>query len=115
MPSPHAAVTKPEYSLEIQAGLAVVSLRYVTEQTQYFALLIDGNRNVPLGGEIKPPDLGVLEHPDRRDRCRADCLLIRKRSHRCESLFAGVQDQNERPTVMFGSQFGFHEPSRGKT
>src|ERR1700730_5499120 len=115
MPSSHGAVTKPEYSVEMQAGLAVVSLRYVTEQTQYFALLIDGNRNVPLGGEIKPPDLGALERPDRRDRCRGDCPLIRKRSHRCESLFALIQDQDERSAVMFGSQFGFHEPSRGKT
>src|ERR1700730_13432142 len=115
MPSSHGAVTKPEYSVEMQAGLAVVSLRYVTEHTQYFALLIDGNRNVPLGGEIKPSDLGVLERPDRRDRCRADCLLIRKRSHRCESLFARAPAQNKSPPAIFGSQFGFHEPSRGKT
>src|ERR1700730_19247231 len=42
--SPHAAVTKPEHRVEVQACLAVVSLRHVAEQTQYFALLIDGNR-----------------------------------------------------------------------
>jgi hypothetical protein len=42
--SPHAAVAKPEYSVEMQAGLAVVSFRDVTEQTQYLALLIDGDR-----------------------------------------------------------------------
>jgi hypothetical protein len=68
--SPHAAVAKSEYSVEMQASLAVVSLRYVTKQTQYFALLIDGNRTVPLGSEVKPPDLGVFESPDRLDRCR---------------------------------------------
>src|SRR6202035_2039895 len=63
MPSPHAAVTKPEYSVEMQAGLAVVSLRYVTEQTQYFALLIDGNRNVPPGGESNHPTLAFSNAP----------------------------------------------------
>ena len=41
MPSPHAAVAKSEYSVEMQAGLAVVSLCYVAEQTQYLALLIE--------------------------------------------------------------------------
>jgi len=76
--SPHAAIAKSEYRVEMQAGLAVVSLRYVPEQAQYFALFVDGNRIVPLGGEIKPPDLGAFERSDRRDRCRVNCLLIRK-------------------------------------
>jgi hypothetical protein len=51
----------------MQTGLAVVSLRYVAEQTQHLALLIDGNGAVPLGCEIEPPDLSVFERSDCRD------------------------------------------------
>ncbi len=61
----------------MQAGLAVVSFRDVTEQTQYLALLIDGDRTVAFGREIKPANLGAFERSDRRDRCRGDCLVIR--------------------------------------
>jgi hypothetical protein len=43
----------------MQAGLAVVSFRDVTEQTQYLALLIDGDRTVAFGREIKPANLGA--------------------------------------------------------
>jgi len=57
--SPHAAVAQSEHSVEMQAGLAVVSLRDVAEQTQYLALLVDGDWIVSLGGEIEPPDLGA--------------------------------------------------------
>jgi hypothetical protein len=47
----------------MQAGLAVVFLRYVAEQTQYLALLIDGNGAVPFGCEIEPPDLALSNAP----------------------------------------------------
>jgi hypothetical protein len=76
--SPHAAVAKSEYSVEMQAGPAVVCLRYVAEQTQYLALLIDGDRAAPFGSQIEPSDFGAFERSDRRDRCRVNCLLIRK-------------------------------------
>jgi hypothetical protein len=101
--SPHAAVANSEYSVEMQAGLAVVSLCYVSEQTQYFALLINGNRTVPLGSEIKPPDLGAFESSDRRDRCRINCLLIREGCYSCKNFFTLIQDQDECPTIVLGS------------
>src|SRR3982074_895454 len=115
MTSPHAAVAKSEYGGEVKAGPAVVSLRYVAEQTQYFALLIDRDRVVPLGREIEPSNLGSFERSDRRDRCRVDCLLIRKGRHSRKSLFALIKDQNERPAIVLGSQFSSHEPPHGKT
>ena len=115
MTSPHTGIAKSEYRVKMQAGLAVVSLRYVPEQAQYFALFVDRNRIVPLGGEVEPPDLGAFERSDRRDRCRFNCLLIRKGCDGSESLFTLIQDQDECPTVMLGRQFKFHEPSRGKT
>src|ERR1700704_4024972 len=114
MPSPHATVPKSEYRVEMQACLAVVPLRYITEQAQYLALFIDGNRTVSLGGEIEPSDLGAFERSDRRDRCRLDYVLVGKGRHGCKSLFALIQDQDECPTVALGGQFRFHEPSRGK-
>src|SRR3984893_265396 len=114
MTSPHGAVAKPEYGVEMQAGLAVVALRNVADQAQYFALLIDGNRIVSPGSEIEPTDLGALERSDRRDPCRADGLLVGKGADSRKSLFVLIQNQNESPSVVFGSQFGFHEPPRGK-
>jgi hypothetical protein len=47
----------------MQACLAVVPLRYVTEQAQYLALFIDGNRTVSFGGGIEPSDLGLSNAP----------------------------------------------------
>ena len=92
----------------MQACLAVVALRYVTEQAQYLALFIDGNRTVSLGGEIEPSDLGAFERSDRRDRCRLDCLLVGKgRSRLAKSLFALIQDQNECPTVALEASLDF--------
>src|ERR1700692_575865 len=114
MTSPHGAVAKPEYGVEMQAGLAVVALRNVADQAQYFALLIDGNRTVSPGSEIEPTDLRALERSDRRDRCRANGLLVGKGADSRKSLFVLIQNQNESPSVVFGSQFGFHEPPRGK-
>jgi hypothetical protein len=61
--SPHAAVTESEHGMEVQAGLAVVSLRDVAEQTQYFALLIDGDRRVSFGREIKPSTSALSNAP----------------------------------------------------
>jgi hypothetical protein len=110
--SPHAAVAQSEHSVEMQAGLAVVSLRDVAEQTQYLALLVDGDWIVSLGGEIEPPDLGAFERSDRRDRCPLDGVLIRKSRDRRESFFTLIQDQDEYPAVIFRSQFGSHEQSR---
>src|SRR3984893_17236806 len=114
MTSPHGAVAKPEYGVEMQAGLAVVALRNVADQAQYFALLIDGNRTVSPGSEIEPTDLRALERSDRRDRCRANGLLVGKGADSRKSLFVLIQNQNKSPSVVFGSQFGFHEPPRGK-
>jgi hypothetical protein len=54
VPSPHTAVAKSEHGVNMQACLAIVALRYVAEQTQHFALLIDGNRTVSLGSEVEP-------------------------------------------------------------
>src|ERR1700704_5674165 len=96
----------------MQAGLAVVSLRYVAEQTQHFALLSDGNRTVAFGSGIEPPDLSAFERSDCRDRCRVDRLRIRKSRHSRESLFTLIQDQDECPAVVLGGQLGSHEPSR---
>src|ERR1700736_5586575 len=59
-PTAHAAVAKAEHGVNMQACLAIVALRYVAEQTQHFALLIDGNRTVSLGSEVKPSDLGAF-------------------------------------------------------
>jgi hypothetical protein len=33
----------------------------------------------------------------------------------CKSFFTLIQDQDECPTIVLGSQFKSHEPSRGKT
>src|SRR6202021_3550010 len=114
MTSPHGAVAKPEYGVESHAGLSVVALRNVADQAQYFALLIDGNRIVSPGSEIEPTDLGALERSDRRDRCRADGLIVGKGADSRKSLFVLIQNQNESPSVVFGSQFGLHDPPRGK-
>src|SRR6202023_1560463 len=110
--SPHAAVTKPEHRVEVQAWLTVVSLRDVAEQTQYSALLIDGNRLVSFGHQIKPSDLCAFERPDRRDRSCLDRLLIGKGRHSRKGLFALIQDQDECSTIVLGGEFRFHQPSR---
>ena len=35
--------------------------------------------------------------------------------YNCKSFFTLIQDQDECPTIVLGSQFKSHEPSRGKT
>src|SRR3546814_104283 len=79
--------------MQMQARLAVIAARDITDQAQSFALLVDGDRLVPFAVEIEPAELCAGECADRGDRRAAESVVFGKRRDRRERLIARIENQ----------------------
>src|SRR3546814_11836337 len=68
MTAARTAVRQADDRMQMQARLAVIAARDITDQAQSFALLVDGDRLVPFAVEIEPAELCAGECADRGDR-----------------------------------------------
>jgi hypothetical protein len=94
--------------MKMEARLAVIAFCDIADQAQHFALFVDVDRLVILGGQIEPADIGGRKRPDCSDRSALEILPIGKITNGLEGFLTLVEDKNKNSLCAFCDGFRFH-------